>query len=849
MPMMMLAQGWPANYGGVMLQGFYWNSYTDTEWSNFTSKADELGDLFDLIWIPNSGRTDATGTAQAMGYVPCYWLNHNTCFGTEAQLRTMIDTYRAKGTGFMMDLVINHKNGKSNWVDFANETVTGTVSGRKFSIQWDNENLSQICSTDECASHGFTPTGAPDTGDDYDSARDLDHTNITTQQNVRTYMDFLQNELGYVGYRIDMTKGYTPNFTGKYNNWMHPYFSVGEYWDGNADVLRAWLEGTRWGGQIQSATFDYALKYRINDAFNGETFNASALNDKGLCADVSYGRWAVTFVDNHDTGQVGNHSRMNNDANVPAANALILALPGTPCIFLPHYKSHKTAISNMIHGRRAARVTNQSPITVQQESNGGYIIEVQGEVGKVYLQLGAATGNGTPSGFQLVQSGTNYKYYVSTGLNWRTSTKAGDGVPQSILPTAVPQNGKVTIFVKADDQSSTHLYAWDANEQYIDAKWPGTAIRTLPFTYVAGAKWYYKTFDQTKVNVIFNNGTGGSTNQTEDIRNLTTSSFFTYSGTDYSMYKNVTAAVIPYIDYEIPTLATQIDGHMYCYLETSEWAAPSIYTWDNSGHQWTGEWTGKKMTLIGTSPVTGNKIWRWDGGAITSAGMPDYLVFNDSQSGGAQTEDMDFVNGGFYTLYGMIGTVEDNPVAEPDKVYIMGEVNNVGGWFADRGELMTTGEDRVTYTATITTQGQNNGFSYFSFTKQLADSANGWDDIVEYRFGAEGDEDYLINDDRLNTPLPLGADGTSTAFKIGAGEWNLSLNLQARTLTITNAQAVVSGDIDGNGIVDVEDLNIVINIILKDNTNPAQSALADLDGNGIVDVEDVNALINIILKI
>ena len=282
MPMMMLAQGWPANYGGVMLQGFYWNSYTDTEWSNFTSKADELGDLFDLIWIPNSGRTDATGTAQAMGYVPCYWLNHNTCFGTEAQLRTMIDTYRAKGTGFMMDLVINHKNGKSNWVDFANETVTGTVSGRKFSIQWDNENLSQICSTDECASHGFTPTGAPDTGDDYDSARDLDHTNITTQQNVRTYMDFLQNELGYVGYRIDMTKGYTPNFTGKYNNWMHPYFSVGEYWDGNADVLRAWLEGTRWGGQIQSATFDYALKYRINDAFNGETFNASALNDTGL---------------------------------------------------------------------------------------------------------------------------------------------------------------------------------------------------------------------------------------------------------------------------------------------------------------------------------------------------------------------------------------------------------------------------------------------------------------------------------------------------------------------------------------------------------------------------------------
>ena len=27
-----MAQGWPQNYGGVMLQGFYWNSYDDTQW-------------------------------------------------------------------------------------------------------------------------------------------------------------------------------------------------------------------------------------------------------------------------------------------------------------------------------------------------------------------------------------------------------------------------------------------------------------------------------------------------------------------------------------------------------------------------------------------------------------------------------------------------------------------------------------------------------------------------------------------------------------------------------------------------------------------------------------------------
>ena len=38
----MLAQGWPAQYDGVMLQGFYWDSYSDTKWTKLTNQADEL---------------------------------------------------------------------------------------------------------------------------------------------------------------------------------------------------------------------------------------------------------------------------------------------------------------------------------------------------------------------------------------------------------------------------------------------------------------------------------------------------------------------------------------------------------------------------------------------------------------------------------------------------------------------------------------------------------------------------------------------------------------------------------------------------------------------------------------
>ena len=59
----------------------------------------------------------------------------------------------------------------------------------------------------------------------------------------------------------------------------------------------------------------------------------------------------------------------------------------------------------------------------------------------------------------------------------------------------------------------------------------------------------------------------------------------------------------------------------------------------------------------------------------------------------------------------------------------------------------------------------------------------------------------------------------------------------------------VVGDVDGSGIVDVEDVNAAINIALKLKSTSDYPGSADLDYNGIVDVEDVNAIINIVLKL
>lgn len=84
---------------------------------------------------------------------------------------------------------------------------------------------------------------------------------------------------------------------------------------------------------------------------------------------------------------------------------------------------------------------------------------------------------------------------------------------------------------------------------------------------------------------------------------------------------------------------------------------------------------------------------------------------------------------------------------------------------------------------------------------------------------------------------------TLTTGKLSFDDWQgMYINLYPNRETIT-------GDIDGDGRVDVADVNAVINIILKAKTGSDYPGQADVDGDGRVDVADVNAIINIILNI
>ena len=82
-------------------------------------------------------------------------------------------------------------------------------------------------------------------------------------------------------------------------------------------------------------------------------------------------------------------------------------------------------------------------------------------------------------------------------------------------------------------------------------------------------------------------------------------------------------------------------------------------------------------------------------------------------------------------------------------------------------------------------------------------------------------------------------------FRVGmvAGNKTVPCIVDNFTIYYSGGEAI-TGDVNGDGAVDVTDVNEVINMILG---KTAMDTVADLDGNGTVDVTDVNHIINIIL--
>ena len=586
LPLLMLAQGWPSKYDGVMLQGFYWDSFNESRWPKLESQADELAEFFKLVWVPQSGNCGGT----SMGYDDLYWFNnYSSSFGNETQLRSMINTFKSKGVGTIADVVINHRKSNNGWFGFPTEVYKGITY---------TMSSTDVCSNDDGgkalaeANRLGVQLGSSDTGEDWDGMRDLDHKSQNVQKCVKAYLGFLLKDLGYAGFRYDMTKGYAASYTGMYNKDAAPEFSVGEYWDGYLPSVKNWIDGTKVDGEVQSAAFDFPFRYTIRDAANNNRWSNMAGSGKGLCLENNYKRYAVTFVENHDT-QYRDANNQNDPirSNIEAANAFLLAMPGTPCIFLKHWIDYKESIKQMIYVRQLAGITNTSTTNNMSNSptNNYYAQRTVGERGSVLAAMGSTAYN-IPATYVEVVSGTNYRLALSKSTETAWASKPSG-----------EYNGSVDVKLTAVSQTEDArlVYTLDGSEPTASN---GTKVAN-------GSSVTISNIGKTtlKVGLLIGNAVSGVITRT-------------YVLDSFEPYEIK-------VFLKDPTVAP------------NNWLKVNFFSWDETSSP-NGNWPGETITQ--TMTVNGVKFY-YDTYTIKSKDYYVNFVFNQGSSSG-QTEDVTYVN-------------------------------------------------------------------------------------------------------------------------------------------------------------------------------------------------------------
>ena len=581
------SQGWPINYGGVMLQGFSWDSYNDSQWKILANQANDMKDYIDLVWLPQSGK--CAETVQVMGYKPYYYFNQNSSFGTETELRNLITKFKANGIGAIADVVINHRNTEG-WFTFPAETYKGVTYQMLSTDICKNDDQGKTAT--QAATDGVSLSNNNDEGTDFDDCRDLDHKSANVQKIMKAYVDYLKNDLGYIGFRYDMVKGFDGIHVADYNDAVGVEYSVGEYWDGN-DKIESWINRTN----KKSAAFDFQFRYNVRDAVNGTTNGklgsssdwSKLYSSNNLMHDASYRRYAVTFVENHDTQYRSAESQ--NDPlrkDTLAANAYLLAMPGTPCIFQIHWNEYKPELKEMIAARKYAGITNMSNYVNRTCKKTLYVNEVTGTKHKLLVAVGDEASNyAGETGYTKIFKGHHFSYFLSNDaettwtsmpsgtyeegfkttltavsqtegaklvytLNGSTptvkSTTVESGKEISIngtctLKVGLLVNGEVRniathqytiekfkaykfmVYVNTDAVKWSPLYCYSWKKE-ASVEWPGEKMTETKT--IGGKTWYYKEFSIDKaselVNVIFNNGTKKP--QTVDITGLTNTAYF-----------------------------------------------------------------------------------------------------------------------------------------------------------------------------------------------------------------------------------------------------------------------------------------------------------------------------------
>ena len=386
---------------GVMIQYFEWNLADDGKhWERLKNDAAHLKEIgVSAVWIPPAYKGTFSGDV-GYGAYDLWDLGEfnqkgtvRTKYGTKEELIDAINELHKYGINVYLDAVLNHKGGADETERFLaievdpenrNEEISEpkeiegwtkfTFPGRnkKYSeFEWshalfsgvDYDNLTGKTAIYKIAGEnkGWAENVDSELGNyDYLMNADVDYSHPEVRNEIINWGKWVVNELNLDGFRMDAVKHISEDFIKEFlievrKVYGEKFYSVGEYWKGDLDTLKTYLENIGY----ETDLFDVGLHFNFHEAsVEKENYDLTTILDNSIM--LMDPIKAVTFVDNHDSQKGSALESEIESWFIPHAYAIILlSEKGYPCLFYGDYygvgdnkSPHGWVIDKLLYVRR-----------------------------------------------------------------------------------------------------------------------------------------------------------------------------------------------------------------------------------------------------------------------------------------------------------------------------------------------------------------------------------------------------------------------------------------------------------------------------------------------------------------
>ena len=386
---------------GVMIQYFEWNLADDGKhWERLKNDAAHLKEIgVSAVWIPPAYKGTFSGDVGYSAYDLWDLGEFNqkgtvrTKYGTKEELIDAINELHKYGINVYLDAVLNHKGGADETERFLaievdpenrNEEISEpkeiegwtkfTFPGRnkKYSeFEWnhalfsgvDYDNLTGKNAIYKIAGEnkGWAENVDSELGNyDYLMNADVDYSHPEVRNEIINWGKWVVNELNLDGFRMDAVKHISEDFIKEFlievrKVYGEEFYSVGEYWKGDLDTLKTYLENIGY----ETDLFDVGLHFNFHEAsVEKENYDLTTILDNSIM--LMDPIKAVTFVDNHDSQKGSALESEIESWFIPHAYAIILlSEKGYPCLFYGDYygvgdnkSPHGWVIDKLLYVRR-----------------------------------------------------------------------------------------------------------------------------------------------------------------------------------------------------------------------------------------------------------------------------------------------------------------------------------------------------------------------------------------------------------------------------------------------------------------------------------------------------------------